>query len=394
MSARGSYLSADPAALIFIPSPLSDSHCSTKPLEEQTGEKNRDGFAPVVKAGYNDSPGWTPPNLEQEEKNMHILVTGGAGYIGSVVVEELIGQGDRVTVFDNLSQGHRAAVHPRAEFVLGDLADAEALEMLFAEQDFEAVMHFASFTLVGESMQQPFKYIGDNVTNGLNLLRIMAEHSVRRFILSSTANLFDQPERMPITEEERIIAGSPYGESKFILERILHWLDHIHGLRYAALRYFNAAGATAERGEDHHPETHLIPLVLQVALGQRDHISVFGNDYPTRDGTCVRDYIHVVDLAQAHILALRALDGGSRTYNLGNGQGYTVREVIEAARQVTGHPIPAVDGPRRPGDPPELVAGSEKIRRELGWQPRSPDLRDIVQSAWDWHRAHPNGYPE
>jgi len=323
---------------------------------------------------------------------MRVLVTGGAGYIGSVVVEELIRQGDHVTVFDNLSQGHRAAVHPQAEFVLGDLADAKALEMLFGERDFEAVMHFASFTLVGESMQHPFKYVGDNVTNGLNLLRSMVEYGVRRFILSSTANLFDQPERMPITEEERIVPGSPYGESKFILERILHWLDRIHGLRYAALRYFNAAGATAERGEDHDPETHLIPLVLQVALGQRDHISVFGNDYATRDGTCVRDYIHVVDLAQAHILALRALESGSRTYNLGNGQGYTVREVIETAWQVTGHSIPAVDGPRRPGDPPELVAGSDKIRRELGWQPHYPGLRDIVQSAWDWHRAHPNGY--
>jgi UDP-glucose 4-epimerase len=220
----------------------------------------------------------------------------------------------------------------------------------------------------------------------------MLDHDVRRFILSSTANLFDQPQRMPITEEEQIVPGSPYGESKFILERILHWMDRLHGLRYAALRYFNAAGATAERGEDHDPETHLIPLVLQVALGQRDQIAVFGSDYPTRDGTCVRDYIHIFDLAQAHILALRALDDGSRTYNLGNGQGYTVREVIETARQITGHPIPSVDAPRRPGDPPELVAGSEKIRQELGWQPHYPDLRDIVQSAWNWHRAHPNGY--
>jgi UDP-glucose 4-epimerase len=323
---------------------------------------------------------------------MNILVTGGAGYIGSVVAEELIRQGDQVTVFDNLYQGHRAAVHPRADFVLGDLADVEALNELFARQNFDAVMHFASYTLVGESVQQPLKYVGDNVTNGLNLLRAMLDHDVRRFILSSTANLFDQPQRMPITEEEQIVPGSPYGESKFILERILHWMDRLHGLRYAALRYFNAAGATAERGEDHDPETHLIPLVLQVALGQRDQIAVFGSDYPTRDGTCVRDYIHIFDLAQAHILALRALDGGSRTYNLGNGQGYTVREVIEAARQITGHPIPSVDAPRRPGDPPELVAGSEKIRHELSWQPHYPDLRDIVQSAWDWHKAHPNGY--
>jgi UDP-glucose 4-epimerase len=323
---------------------------------------------------------------------MKILVTGGAGYIGSVVVEELIRQGDQVTVLDNLSQGHRAAVHPRARFFERDLADLTALKHLFDDHGFEAVMHFASYTLVGESVQQPLKYVGDNVTNGLNLLRAMVEHGVRRFILSSTANLFDEPEQMPITEGERIVPGSPYGESKYLLERILSWLDQIHGLRYAALRYFNAAGATAERGEDHHPETHLIPLVLQVALGQRDQIQVYGSDYPTRDGTCVRDYIHVIDLAQAHILALRALDEGSRTYNLGNGQGYTVREVIETARQVTGHTIPAVDGPRRPGDPPELVAGSGKIRRELGWQPRYPALRDIIQSAWDWHRAHPAGY--
>jgi UDP-glucose 4-epimerase len=325
---------------------------------------------------------------------MKVLVTGGAGYIGSVVVEELIREGDQVTVLDNLSQGHRAAVHPQAEFVLADLADAGAVNDLFARQGFDAVMHFASNTLVGESVQDPLKYVGDNVINGIGLLRTMLQYDVRRFILSSTANLFDQPEEMPITENERIVPGSPYGESKFILERVLHWLDRIHGLRFAALRYFNAAGAAPQRGEDHSPETHLIPLVLQVALGQRDQIQVYGNDYPTRDGTCVRDYIHVIDLAQAHILALRALDEGSRTYNLGNGQGYTVREVIEMARQVTGHPIPAVDGPRRPGDPPELVAGSDKIRRDLGWQPRFPDLYDIVHTAWSWHRTHPKGYED
>ncbi len=325
---------------------------------------------------------------------MKILVTGGAGYIGSVVVEELLREGDQVTVVDNLSQGHRAAVHPGAEFVLADLADARAVDDLFAHRSFDAVMHFASHSLVGDSVQIPLKYLGDNVVNGTILFRAMVEHGVCRFILSSTANLFDQPERLPITEEELIVPGSPYGESKFILERMLHWLDRIHGLRYAALRYFNAAGATAERGEDHSPETHLIPLVLQVAQGRREQIQVYGNDYPTRDGTCVRDYIHVIDLAQAHILALRALDGGSRTYNLGNGQGYTVHEVIETARRVTGHPIPAVDAPRRPGDPPELVAGSDKIRRELGWTPRFPDLHDIVRSAWDWHRTHPQGYED
>ncbi len=323
---------------------------------------------------------------------MKILVTGGAGYIGSVVVEQLVAEGAAVVVFDNLSQGHREAVHPRATFVEGDLRDRPAVDAVLAEHRPDAVMHFASHTLVGESMQRPFLYLGVNVVAGLNLLESMVEHGVRRFILSSTANLFDAPERMPIDESERIVPGSPYGESKHILERMLHWLDRIHGLRYAALRYFNAAGATAERGEDHHPELHLIPIVLQVALGQRDDVTIFGDDYATPDGTCVRDYIHVVDLAQAHVLALRALDGGSRTYNLGNGQGFSVREVIETARRITGHPISAKMGPRRPGDPATLVAASDKIRRELGWQPRYPRLEQIVETAWNWHRAHPHGY--
>jgi len=325
---------------------------------------------------------------------VNILVTGGAGYIGSVVTEELVKQGDRVTVFDNLYYGHRAAVHPEAIFVEGDLADRAAVESLFDTYDVEAVMHFASYTLVGESMEQPFKYIGDNVINGLNLLQEAVAHGVRRFILSSSASLFGDPERVPIGEGERIIPGSPYGESKHILERILYWLDHIYGFRYAALRYFNAAGASpsGERGEDHDPETHLIPRVLQVALGQRDKIGIYGDDYPTRDGTCIRDYIHVTDLAQAHILALRALDEGSRAYNLGNGQGFTVKEVIEMCREVTGHPIPAEVGPRRPGDPAVLVASSEKIRRELGWEPQYPGLRTIVEHAWEWHRTHPHGY--
>ncbi|MCX7683373.1 MAG: UDP-glucose 4-epimerase GalE [Anaerolineae bacterium] len=326
---------------------------------------------------------------------MSILVTGGAGYIGSIVAEELVKEGEHVIVFDNLSCGHRSAVHPEAVFVYGDLADRQAVRQVFeAYPTIDAVMHFASYTLVGESIEKPFQYLGCNVTNGLNLLQEAVAHGVRRFILSSTANLFDQPERTPIDEEERIIPGSPYGESKHILERILHWLDRIYGFRYATLRYFNAAGAspTGERGEDHRPETHLIPLTLQVALGRRDKVTIFGDDYPTRDGTCVRDYIHVADLAQAHILALRALDGGSRVYNLGNGQGFTVKEVIEVCREVTGHPIPAEVGPRRPGDPAVLVASSEKIRRELGWQPRYPDLRTIVEHAWEWHRTHPYGY--
>ena len=325
---------------------------------------------------------------------MNILVTGGAGYIGSHVVEELVEAGEAVVVFDNLYTGHREAVDPRAEFVFGDLKDAAAVNRLFDEHQFDGVMHFASYTLVGESMLQPFLYLGDNVTNALNLFRAMIDHDVKRFILSSTANLFDAPERMPIDEQERIVPGSPYGESKFIIERLLHWLDRVYGLRYAALRYFNAAGASPKghRGEDHPVETHLIPLVLQAALGLREKIMIFGDDYPTPDGTCVRDYIHVNDLAQAHILALKALDKGSRTYNLGNGAGYSVKEVIDVAREVTGLPIKAEVGPRRAGDPAILIAGSETIKRELGWQPRFASLRDIVSTAWEWHRDHPKGY--
>jgi UDP-glucose 4-epimerase len=323
---------------------------------------------------------------------MKVFVTGGAGYIGSITVEELIKAGDEVVVFDNLYQGHRPAVHPEASFVQGDLSDRAVIDAALAEHRPDGVMHFASYTLVGESMERPFLYLRDNIVNGLNLMESAVEHGVRRFILSSTANLFDEPENIPIAETERIVPGSPYGESKFILERYLHWLDRIYGFRYACLRYFNAAGASEERGEDHDPETHLIPLVLQVALGQRQQIKIFGDDYDTADGTCVRDYIHVVDLAQAHILALRALDGGSRKYNLGNGRGFSVKEVIETAREVTGHPIPSEVVARRPGDPAVLIAGSETIRRELGWQPKYPDLRSIIETAWRWHQRNPNGY--
>jgi len=325
---------------------------------------------------------------------MNILVTGGAGYIGSHVVEELCNAGENVVVFDNLYTGHREAVDARAEFVLGDLADINAVKQVFDTHAFDGVMHFASYTLVGESMQKPFLYIGDNVTNALNLLRTMVDHDVKRFILSSTANLFDDPLKMPIDEKERIVPGSPYGESKFIIERLLHWMDRVYGLRFAALRYFNAAGAspTANRGEDHAIETHIIPLVLQTALGIREKIMIFGDDYPTRDGSCVRDYVHVNDLAQAHILALRALDKGSRTYNLGNGEGYSVKEVIDAARKITGLPIKAEVGPRRPGDPATLIAGSETIKRELGWQPRFASLESIIGTAWAWHQSHPKGY--
>ncbi len=323
---------------------------------------------------------------------MKILVTGGAGYIGSIVVEQLIEAGESVVVFDNLSQGHREAVHPEAAFVKGDLARPDQIEQTLAQHQPEAIMHFASNTLVGESMEQPFLYLGDNVTNGLNLLQSAVKHGVRRFILSSTANLFDEPERIPIAETERIVPGSPYGESKYILERYLYWLDRLYDFRYIALRYFNAAGASETRGEDHTPEPHLIPIVLQVALGQRDHVEIYGDDYPTHDGTCVRDYIHVLDLAQAHILALQALDEKSRVYNLGNGQGFSVKEVIETARDVTGHPIPAQVGPPRPGDPAVLIASSDKIRQDLGWDPQYPDLKTIIASAWHWHKGHPHGY--
>jgi len=324
---------------------------------------------------------------------MSIFVTGGAGYIGSIVVEQLVEAGETVIVYDNLYQGHQAAVHPDAKLIVGDLADTALMTKTMAEYRVEAIMHFASYTLVGESVERPFLYLGDNITNGLNLLRAASELGVKRFILSSTANLFDDPQQMPISEQERIVPGSPYGESKYILERMLYWLDRTKGLKYAALRYFNAAGASSVRGEDHDPETHIIPLVLQVALGQRDQFIIFGDDYPTPDGTCVRDYIHVLDLAQAHILALQALQNGqSRTYNLGNGQGYSILELIEVARKITGHSIPVEVGPRRPGDPAILIASADSIRQELGWQPKHSDLETIVGDAWRWFKDHPNGY--
>lgn len=323
---------------------------------------------------------------------MRVLVTGGAGYIGSIVAAELVMAGDEVIVVDNLAQGHRAAVPRQAAFEQGDLRDGAFLDRVFAAYRPDAVLHFAANSLVGESVAEPMRYFRNNVGGGIVLLETMMAHDVGKIILSSTANLFGSPTRIPIAEDEPIAPGSPYGETKHILERMLAWLDATFGMRYAALRYFNAAGATEERGEDHRPETHLIPIVLQVALGKRAHVQIYGDDYPTRDGTCVRDYIHVVDLAQAHILALRALDQGSCVYNLGNGRGFTVREVIETARRVTGHPIPAVVGPRRPGDPAELVAASDKIARELGWTPRFPDLETIVGTAWEWHRRYPDGY--
>jgi UDP-glucose 4-epimerase len=326
---------------------------------------------------------------------MTILVTGGAGYVGSAAVQELVADGYDVVVLDNLSQGHRAAVPPDATFVEGDLRDAAFVDHVVATHAPTAIMHFAAKSLVGESMEEPLLYLDTNVRCGLNLMQAAVAHGVEQFILSSTANLFGTPDTIPIDENEPIDPGSPYGESKHILERQLQWLDDLDRLRYVAFRYFNAAGAAGpDRGEDHDPETHLIPLVLEVALGQREQLTIFGDDYDTRDGTCVRDYVHVLDLAQAHIRALEELDGRSRAYNLGNGNGYTVREVIDTARTVTGRDIPATPGARRPGDPAALVASSTRARDELGWTPQYGDLETIIGSAWEWHQRHPHGYED
>ena len=323
---------------------------------------------------------------------MKVLVTGGAGYIGSVTSEVLLSRGHDVVVFDNLSQGHRAAVPAAAEWVEGDLSSSQEIREAIGQHRPDAVMHFAARSLVGESMDKPFVYLRDNVVNGLNLLDACVAGGVERFILSSTANLFGTPTSAVIDEQAPIAPGSPYGESKWALERALGWLSQTKNLRFASLRYFNAAGASDERGEHHTPETHLIPLVLQVAAGLRQHITIFGDDYDTPDGTCIRDYIHVLDLAEAHILALHALDQGNRVYNLGNGEGFSVRQVIETARAVTGASIREQMGPRRAGDPARLVASSDRIRDELGWVPRFPDLEQIIDSAWRWHQQHPDGY--
>ncbi|MCL5287183.1 MAG: UDP-glucose 4-epimerase GalE [Acidobacteria bacterium] len=323
----------------------------------------------------------------------HVLVTGGAGYIGSVVGAQLIAAGHRVTVLDNLSRGHREALPRSAELVQGDVSDRALLDSVFARRKVDAVVHLAALLEVGESMREPERYFRNNSAGTLTLLEAMRAHGVSRMVFSSTAALFGDPERVPIDETHPLRPCNVYGESKLITERMLKWFHVIHGLRYASLRYFNAAGAAGELGEDHQPESHLIPLVLQVALGQRAKVEIYGTDYASPDGTCVRDYIHVSDLATAHLLALDALEEHGRLlYNLGNGQGYSVRQVIETARRITGHTIPAVETPRRAGDPAVLVASSEKIRRELGWAPKHSELEEIVGSAWEWHRKHPRGY--
>lgn len=327
---------------------------------------------------------------------MRILVTGGAGYIGSHVVEVLLQNGYEVVVYDNLSAGYKQAVHNDATLFVGDLLDTQQLAGFFSDYGpFDGVFHFASHIQVGESMVKPFKYLRDNILGVMNLLEQVTEHQIKRFILSSTANLYDDPETIPINEDEPLIPGSVYGETKYVAERMLMWMDRIYDLKYCCLRYFNASGShpLGHIGEAHDPETHLIPLVLQVAMGKREHISIYGTDYDTPDGTAIRDYIHVIDLAEAHILAFDALaEGESRVYNIGTGQGFSVLEVIQACREVTGHPIPAIESPRRAGDLPRLVADSSKIQRELGWSPEFDNLKKIVETAWRWHNSHPNGY--
>jgi len=323
---------------------------------------------------------------------MNVFVTGGAGYIGSVCVEELLNAGHAVTVFDNLSEGHRAAVDARANFVEGDLADRELVQRSVRDAKAEAVIHFAAHALVGESMTNPGKYFRNNVASGLNLLDAAVAAGVRKFVFSSTCATYGVPERVPMTEDLPQRPVNPYGESKLMFERMLHWYEELHGLEFVAFRYFNAAGASERFGEHHRVESHLIPNVLKVALGQKPHCEIFGTDYPTPDGTCIRDYIHIADLAQAHILALAP--GRRGFFNLGNGGGYSVREVIQACEKISGQKITALEKPRRPGDPPRLVAAADKAARELGWRPKFPKLEDIVATAWAWHRRHPQGYAE
>jgi UDP-glucose 4-epimerase len=323
---------------------------------------------------------------------MRIFVTGGAGYIGSVCSELLMDESHEVTIFDNLIEGHRRALDSRAQFIQGDLADRGQIETALSSMRPDAVMHFAAYALVPESMRDPSKYFRNNISNGLNLLDGMVAAGVQRIIFSSTCAIFGPPERVPIDETAIPRPISPYGESKLAFEKILRWYDEIHGVKFVSLRYFNASGATENFGEDHRPETHLIPAVLKVALGQNPNVEIYGTDYETPDGTCIRDYIHIVDLARAHILALGA--SGSGFYNLGTGGGSSVQEIIESCRRITGRKIGTVGKPRRPGDPPRLIASSEKIKKELGWQPQFQSLDAIIKSAWAWHQKFPHGYDE
>ena len=329
---------------------------------------------------------------------MRVLVTGGAGYIGSVVTEELVNDGHEVVVYDNLVKGHRQAVVSGATFAEGNLLDAAVLRQTLTDHRIEAVIHMAAYSLVGESCEQPAKYYQNNVVAGLVLLDTMRECDVSRIVFSSTAATYGEPLSQPIYETAPNNPTNPYGESKLAFERAMDWYERAYGLRYVSLRYFNAAGASEKCGEDHDPESHIIPIALQAATGKRSHVEIYGDDYPTPDGTCLRDYIHVIDLARAHILALGAMSPmnvASRIYNLGcGGSGYSVREVIETARGVTGKDIPVRMGPRRAGDPATLIASSDKIKRELGWQPQFQDLRMIIESAWRWMVAHPDGYSD
>ena len=329
---------------------------------------------------------------------MAILVLGGAGYIGSHTVYELIDAGRDVVVADNLLTGFRAAVHPKARFYQLDIRDRSALDELFTKEKIEGVIHFAASSQVGESMSDPLKYYDNNLHGTMVLLQAMVAHGVDKIVFSSTAATYGEPERVPILETDRTDPTNCYGETKLAMEHMMRWVSRAHGLKYVALRYFNACGAhpSGAIGEAHNPETHLIPLILQVPHGQREKISIFGDDYPTKDGTCIRDYIHVSDLAQAHILALdHLLQGGeSDVFNLGNGVGFTVKEVIDVARAVTGPPIPAETCPRRAGDPAQLIASSKKAVEQLGWKPKYNDLNTIIASAWKWHSAHPRGYEE
>ena len=323
---------------------------------------------------------------------MHIFVTGGAGYIGSICVEQLLNADYTVTVFDNLTEGHRRAVDPRAHLIVGDLQSPPSITHALQSAQPDAVMHFAANALVGESMENPSKYFQNNLVGGLHLLDAMVATNVKKLVFSSTCATFGPPEHCPIDEATPQKPINPYGESKLLFEKILRWYDEIHSLRFTALRYFNAAGATEKFGEDHRIETHLIPNVLKVALGQKDSVHIFGTDYPTPDGTCIRDYIHILDLAQAHILALKTEK--SAFYNLGTGGGTSVREIIATCEKITGKSIPTIEQPRRPGDPARLIAASDKIRQELGWSPQFQNIEKIIASAWSWHLQNPQGYQD